>query len=130
MPHKQIAAAGRSLLFFGGNRFCNASCGFIKRAPRPRRESGVNRTLLVTDMWFQKARAGDTDAAWLFARASLCGCALAASARARALALSGLVALRSRRLVPFRHGDNRCAAVFSLPRAMLVNIDVVIKTWR
>ena len=88
MPHKQIAAAGRSLLFFGGNRFCNASCGFIKRAPRPRRESGVNRTLLVTDMWFEKARAGDTDAAWLFARASLCGCALAA-AGARALALSG-----------------------------------------
>ena len=81
-------------------------------------------------MWFQKARAGDTDAAWLFARASLCGCALAASARAGALALSGLVALRSRRLVPFRHGDNRCAAVFSLPRAMLVNIDVVIQTWR
>ena len=66
----------------------------------------------------------------LCARASLCGCALAAAARARALALSGLVALRSRRLVPFRRGDNRCAAVFSLPHAMLVNIDVVIKTWR
>ena len=49
---------------------------------------------------------------------------------ALALALSGLVALRSRRLVPFRHDDNRCAAVFSLPHAMLVNIDVVIKTWR
>ena len=85
-------------------------------------------------MWFHKARTAWTaqrGAGWpcgLFARASLCGCALAAAARARALALSGLVALRSRRLVPFRHGDNRCAAEFSLPRAMMLNVDVVIKT--
>ena len=89
----------------------------------------------VTDVVSQSARrvTAQRGAGWpcgLFARASLCGCALAAAARARALALSGLVALRARRLVPFRHGDNRCAAEFSLPRAMLVNIDVVIKTWR
>ena len=110
-PKRQNAAErGRALhrCRTRSERSCNRCGGFIKRAPRGRR----NATLV------------------LFARASLCGCALAAAARARALALSGLVALRSRRLVPFRHDDNRCAAVFSLPRAMLMNIDVVIKTWR
>ena len=99
-----------------------------RRQKTGRRSSSRSRLDVVS----QSARR-PRDAGWpcgLFARASLCGCALAASARARALALSGLVALRSRRLVPFRHGDNRCAAVFSLPRAMLVNIDVVIQTWR
>ena len=86
-------------------------------------------------MWFQKARTGrrrvwPCSGAFSTSRkvGSLCGCALAAAARARAPALSGLVALRSRRLVPFRHGDNRCAAEYSLPRAMMLNIDVVIKT--
>ena len=113
-PKRQNAAERGRALYRGrtrAERFCNR-CGFIKRAPR----DGATRRWVA--LWA------------LCARASLCGCALAASARARALALSGLVALRSRRLVPFRHGDNRCAAVFSLPHAMLVNIDVVIKTWR
>ena len=113
-PKRQNAAERGRALYRGrtrAERFCNR-CGFIKRAPRGRRNAALGGLC------------------GLFARASLCGCALAAAARARAPALSGLVALRSRRLVPFRHGDNRCAAVFSLPRAMLVNIDVVIQTWR
>ena len=32
--------------------------------------------------------------------------------------------------LPFFKYDNSCAAEFSLPPALLVNIDVVIKTWR
>ena len=84
----------------------------------------------VTDVVSQSAR---WVALWaLCARLALWLCARSSCSRSRSRAFSGLVALRllSRRLVPFRHGDNRCAAVFSLPRAMLVNIDVVIQTWR
>ena len=87
-------------------------------------------------MWFQKARAESLTAQLAHAVGSLRAPRSVAvrslQLLARSRAFSGLVALRllSRRLVPFRHGDNRCAAEFSLPPAMLVNIDVVIKTWR
>ena len=115
-PKRQNAAERGRALYRGrtrAERFCNRCGGFIKRAPRGRRNAALGG--LVGSLHARLAL-------WLCAR---CSCS-----RSRSRAFSGLVALRSRRLVPFRHGDNRCAAEFSLPPAMLVNIDVVIKTWR
>ena len=51
--------------FFGGNRFC----GFIKRAPRPRRELGVNRTAQSGAGWPLWALC-ERLALWLCARCS------------------------------------------------------------
>ena len=103
-PKRQNAAERGRALYRGrtrAERFCNR-CGFIKRAPRgPQRGLGRKAALAL----------------WLFARASLCGCALAAAARARA-PLSGLVSLRSRTFSPWR--QPLCSCVLAASCKVLV----------